>query len=133
MQWKQGLGEGGEQESDGTAPGEALPFGEVHPWGRATARQVGLSLTGGGGSIEPPKTGVEVGERAQLTDTIITNEKKLRSRFWQGFCTSDFVTLLGTLKRQGLCSHPAHLWATSDFVPLLGTPLDGRGSCHTAV
>ena len=31
----------------------------------------------------------------------------------------------GTPRRQGLCSHPAHLWATSDFVPrseTLGTP-----------
>ena len=29
-------------------------------------------------------------------DTIIMIEKTLRSRFWQGLCTSDFVPLLGT-------------------------------------
>ena len=37
-------------------------------------------------------------------------------------------------KRQGLCSHPAHLWATSDFVPrseVLGTPLGGTGYVAT--
>ena len=35
----------------------------------------------------------------------------------------------GSPKRQGLCSHLAHLWATSDFVPrseALGIPLGGR-------
>ena len=30
---------------------------------------------GGGGSMEPPKTGGGFGKRAQLTDTILTNEK----------------------------------------------------------
>ena len=35
------------------------------------------------------------------------------------------VTSCFALRRQGLCSYPAHLWGTSDFVPwseALGTP-----------
>ena len=49
---------------------------------------------GGGGAIEPPappqkKRGGGFGKRAQLTDTIIANEKKLRSCLWQGLCISD--------------------------------------------
>ena len=52
----------------------------------------------GGGSIEPAKTGGGggLGKKAQLTDTIVTIEKKLRSHCWQGLCTSDFVPMLGT-------------------------------------
>ena len=49
----------------------------------------------------PPKIGGGFGKRAQLTDTIITIEKKLRSHFWQGLCTSDFVPLLGTPQTWG--------------------------------
>ena len=65
-------------------------------------RQV-FTSGGGGGSIEPPKTGAGgYGKRAQLTDTIITIAKKLRSRFWQGLCTSDFVLLLGSPRTAGV-------------------------------
>ena len=38
---------------------------------------------------------------------------------------SPAVKRLGPPRRQGLCSHPAHLWAYSDFVPrseALGSP-----------
>ena len=40
----------------------------------------------------------------------------------------------GPPRRQGLCSHPADLWATSDFLPRyeeLGTPPSGRGYVAT--
>ena len=59
---------------------------------------------GGGVSIEPPKTGEGggVGKRAQLTDTIVINEKKLRVHFWQGLCTSCPVALLGTPQTAGV-------------------------------
>ena len=77
--------------------GNAAPQPCTHPPGAPGLWGAGFSLRGGGGSIEPPKTGGGgFGKRAQLTDTIITVEKKLRSHFWQGLCTSDFVPLLGT-------------------------------------
>ena len=40
----------------------------------------------------------------------------------------------GSPRRQGLCSHRAHLWATSDFVPRFeaeGISLGGRGYVAT--
>ena len=40
----------------------------------------------------------------------------------------------GSLKRQGLCSHLAHKWATSDFVPRSeaeGNPFGGKGYVAT--
>ena len=76
--------------------------GSLAPWWISTWG-TGFSLPGGGGGggvMELPKTlgGGGLRKRAQLTDTIITIEKKLRSPFWQGICTSDFVPLLGTLQ-----------------------------------
>ena len=69
---------------------------DAPPVGIGSIGGAGFSLPGGGGSIEPPKTWGGDGKRAPLTDTIITIEKKLRSLFWQGLCTSNFVPLLGT-------------------------------------
>ena len=52
---------------------------------------------GGGGSIEPPKTGEGgFGKRAQLTDTILTNEK-VRIHVFQEFLSRKFCPL---------CTHP---------------------------
>ena len=49
------------------------------PWVRAGIAHVGFSLRGGGGGVNrAPKSwggGGGVGKRAQLTDTILTNEK----------------------------------------------------------
>ena len=65
---------------------------------------------------------------AQVTDTIVTIQKKLRSHFWQQFCTSDVVPLLGTPKTARVTS-PSCLdvspqdgmgeVATSDLFPAL--------------
>ena len=55
---------------------------------------------GGGGAIERPE--IWGGGGAQLMDTIVTIENKLRSHFWQGLCTSDFVPLLGISKMAGV-------------------------------
>ena len=48
---------------------------------------VGFSLpggAGGGGQYSPPKLGGGVGKRAQLTDTILTDEK-VRIHIFQDF------------------------------------------------
>ena len=52
------------------------------------------AMSHGGGGVRAPKKLGGFGKIAQLTDTIITNEKKLRS-FWQWLCTSDFVGCFG--------------------------------------
>ena len=103
-----------------------------------------------GGGVDRAFKNCGGGGRAQLTDTIIINEKKLRCRFWQGLCTSDFVPLLGTLqtslggwfsilpqcKGQGAVE-PAHSrghWAMGvlrNTVALQGG--SGQGDCFTTL
>ena len=66
-------------------------------WGCWVEGGAGFSIPGNGPGVDraPQNWGWGFGKRAQLTDTIITIEKKLRSHFWQGLCYSDFVPLLG--------------------------------------
>ena len=71
-----------DSDSDNASNGSLIPEeGVPHPLGRR------VFTSGGGGGF---------GKRAQWTDTIVTIEKQLRSHFWQGLCTSDFVPSLGT-------------------------------------
>ena len=51
---------------------------------------------------------------------------------WSVLIVSPTVWHWGPPRRQALCTHPAHLWATSDFVPLFGHSPDGKGYVATS-
>ena len=112
---------------------------------------------GGGGYRAPQNWGGGVGKRAQLTDTIITNEKKLRIHFWLGHylfsalvaldsrgCVANLPTcgpLLilspalrrwGPPRQQGLCSQSALLWAFTVVQPF-GAFEDSRFTVHVVL